>query len=96
MWRSPNYSFPHQNLSMKKPHHTSKVMGDVFYGNNDCAEMNECIYNEDVLKSMRRAQELKALKKKKKEKKKSYWRFFECFRSLWFVLGGGTEFYDDD
>jgi hypothetical protein len=44
---------------------------------------------------MRRAQELKALKKKK-EKKKSYWRFFDCFRSLWFVLGGGTEFYDDD
>lgn len=58
-------------------------MGDVFYGNDDCEEMNEFIYKQDVFESMRRAQEHRALKKKKKN---YFWKFFQCFRSFWFLF----------
>ncbi|KEH17609.1 hypothetical protein MtrunA17_Chr4g0020511 [Medicago truncatula] len=95
IWVNSN-SFSKQNLSMQKLHHINKAMGDdVFYGNDDCEEMNECIYKDDVLVSMRRARELKALKKNnKKQKKNCYLKYFECFRCLWFLLGCGTKSYD--
>lgn len=80
-----------KNLWSRNLHH-KKAMGDIFYGNDDCEEMiNGCIYKEDVIESMRRHYEVKALKRR--EKQSNFWKFFDCFGFLYFLLGG-TKFYD--
>jgi len=57
-----------------------KGMGgeDVFYGNDDHREMNDSMYKEDVIESMRREQESKDLKKRR-EKNCCYSYFLSCF-----------------
>ncbi|KAK7341168.1 hypothetical protein VNO80_24093 [Phaseolus coccineus] len=50
---------------------------DVLYGNDDHREMNDSMYKEDVIESMRREQESKDLKRREKNCCYSY--FLSCF-----------------
>ncbi|BAT91250.1 hypothetical protein VIGAN_06256500 [Vigna angularis var. angularis] len=55
-------------------------LGDVFYGYEDYMELNEIMYNEDVIESMRRVRESK--EERKREKKRSSSFFGQCFSFL--------------
>ncbi|KAL2329293.1 hypothetical protein Fmac_022720 [Flemingia macrophylla] len=55
-------------------------MGDIFYGNDDHREMNDCTYKEDVMESMRINRESKDLKRRKKNTSNN--NRFSCFEFL--------------
>ncbi|KAJ7949514.1 hypothetical protein O6P43_029842 [Quillaja saponaria] len=56
------------------------VAGDIFYGQDDYHEyMNDFMYKEDVIESMRRESAAKANRKKRREHNNSWLRLFKCF-----------------
>ncbi|TKY67922.1 hypothetical protein E2542_SST10819 [Spatholobus suberectus] len=57
-------------------------MGDIFYGNDDHREMNDCMYKEDVMECMRSQRQSKDLKKREK----NCWNF-RCFEFLTLLRG---------
>ena len=66
-----------------KPQH----MEDILYGKEDHEEISDdYMYKEDVVESMRRERDFKALKKRQQKK---FWNFFECFEFLR-LLGGAV------
>lgn len=65
------------------------IMGDVFYGNDDHEEMNDYMYKEDVVESMRSEQRHKALRRRQKNKNKYCRSLFQCFEFLWVLLQCG-------
>jgi len=58
---------------------------DVFYGNDDHREMNDYMYKEDVIESMRRERESKDLKRREKNRCYSY--FLSCLEFLTLLRG---------
>jgi len=54
-----------------------EYVGDVFFGNDDHSELNNYMYKEDVIESVRRERELKELRKREKKRRSSY--FGQCF-----------------
>lgn len=78
--------FSHKTTSSSSSHTVRRklryrLMGDIFYGNDDHCEMNDSMYKEDVMESMRSQRESKDLKKKRQ---KNWWNFrcFECLSLL--------------
>ncbi|KAE9620202.1 hypothetical protein Lalb_Chr01g0000651 [Lupinus albus] len=58
----------------------NKGMGDIFYGGDDCEEMKNYMYKEDVLECMRKETELKAFKRSQKKKQGCIFGCFEFFK----------------
>ncbi|KAG2398179.1 hypothetical protein LR48_Vigan08g203400 [Vigna angularis] len=58
---------------------------DVFYGNDDHREMNDDMYKEDVIESMRRALESKDLKRRQKNRCFSF--FLSCLEFFALLRG---------
>ncbi|CAJ1934149.1 unnamed protein product [Sphenostylis stenocarpa] len=52
--------------------------GDIFYGNDDHTEMNDCMYKEDVIESMSREREFKDLKRKRRHTSRCNSFFLSC------------------
>ncbi|OIV99658.1 hypothetical protein TanjilG_17468 [Lupinus angustifolius] len=62
-------------------HNNNKGMGDIFYGGDDCEEIKNYMYKEDVLfECMRKETELKAFKKRQKKRQGCFFQCFQFFR----------------
>nr|KYP68108.1 hypothetical protein KK1_021725 [Cajanus cajan] len=57
-------------------------MGDVFYGNDDHREINDCIFKQDVMESMTTQRKSKDLKRSRQNKNCFNLRCFEFLTLL--------------